>query len=57
MSQDKPNGRIEFKHFYTDTPINYSKLRNLPCVYYNSINITDEIDFSKNKNAVNSLIL
>lgn len=51
VSQDKPNGRIEFKHFYTDTPINYSKLRNLPCVYYNSINITDEIDFSKNKNA------
>ena len=49
--QDKPNGRIEFKHFYTDTPINYSKLRNLPCVYYNSINLTDEIDFSKNKNA------
>ena len=51
ISQDKPNGRIEFKHFYTDTPINYSKLRNLPCVYYNSINLTDEIDFSKNKNA------
>lgn len=51
ISQDKPNERIEFKHFYTDTPINYSKLRNLPCVYYNSINLTDEIDFSKNKNA------
>lgn len=51
ISQDKPNGRIEFKHYYTDTPINYSKLRNLSCVYYNSINLTDEIDFSKNKNA------
>lgn len=50
-SQEKPNGRIEFRHFYTDTPINYSKLRNLPCVYYNSTNLTDEIDFSKNKNA------
>ena len=50
-SQEKPNGRIEFKHFYTDTPINYSKLRNLPCVYYNTTNLTDEIDFSKNKNA------
>ena len=49
--QEKPNGRIEFKHFYTDTSINYSKLRNLPCVYYNSINLADEIDFSKNKNA------
>lgn len=49
-SQEKPDGRIEFKHFYTDTPINYSKLRNLPCIYYNSININDEIDFSKNKN-------
>ena len=49
--QDKPNSRIEFKHFYTDTPISYSKLRNLPCVYYNSINLADEIDFSKSKNA------
>ena len=26
-------------------------MRNLPCVYYNSINLADEIDFSKNKNA------
>ena len=57
--QETPNDRIEYSHFDTGVSISYNKIRNLPCVYYNSINAPDELNFLKNKNSgkfLNSLI-
>lgn len=58
-TQDSPNDRIEFYHIETNSSISYQKIRNLPCVYYNSINAPEELNFIKNKNSgkfLNSLI-
>lgn len=57
--QETPNDRIEYSHSDTGVSISYNKIRNLPCVYYNSINAPDELNFLKNKNSgkfLNSLI-
>lgn len=57
--QDSPNDRIEFYHIETNSSISYQKIRNLPCVYYNSINAPEELNFIKSKNSgkfLNSLI-
>lgn len=58
-TQDSPNDRIEFYHIETNSSISYQKIRNLPCVYYNSINAPEELNFIKSKNSgkfLNSLI-
>lgn len=49
--QETPNDRIEYSHSDTGVSISYNKIRNLPCVYYNSINAPDELNFLKNKNS------
>lgn len=57
--QETPNDRIEYSHSDTGVSISYNKIRSLPCVYYNSINAPDELNFLKNKNSgkfLNSLI-
>ena len=58
-THDSPNDRIEFYHIETNSSISYQKIRNLPCVYYNSINAPEELNFIKSKNSgkfLNSLI-
>lgn len=47
--QEKTNGRLEFIHNCTDTIIPYSKIKNLPFVYYNSVQSPEELNFSKTK--------
>lgn len=57
--QDSPNDRIEYFHSETNTAISYQKIKNLPCVYYNSVNAPEELNFIKTKNSgkfLNSLI-
>ena len=57
--QESPNDRIEYYHVDTATAISYQKIRNLPCVYYNTINAPDELNFMKTKNSgkfLNNLI-
>ena len=57
--QESPNDRIEYYHVDTATAISYQKIRNLPCVYYNTINAPDELNFMKTKNSgkfLNTLI-
>lgn len=62
--QDKPNGRIEFKHKYSDSRIGYQKIKDIPFVYYSSTEAPRSLDFSKSGTAgkflneiVNDLIL
>jgi len=47
--QENINGRVEFFHKETQLNISYSKNRNLPFVYYNSVKAPEEMNFSKNK--------
>lgn len=57
--QESPNDRIEYYHVDTSTAISYQKIRNLPCVYYNTINAPEELNFMKTKNSgkfLNTLI-
>lgn len=57
--QESPSDRIEYYHVDTATAISYQKIRNLPCVYYNTINAPDELNFIKTKNSgkfLNALI-
>ena len=49
--QEKINGRIEFFHRETELPIPYTKFRNLPFVYYNSVQAPEELNFTKGKTA------
>lgn len=41
--QETPIDRIEYYHIDTGSAISYQKIRNLPCVYYNSINAPEEL--------------
>lgn len=57
--QETPIDRIEYYHIDTGSAISYQKIRNLPCVYYNSINAPEELSFIKTKTSgqfLNSLI-
>lgn len=57
--QETANDRIEYFHMDTGVAISYLKIRNLPCVYYNTISAPEELNFLKNKNSgrfLNSLI-
>ena len=47
--QENISGRIDFFHKETEATIPYSKIRNLPFVYYNSVKAPEEITFSKSK--------
>ncbi|NLZ35821.1 MAG: AAA family ATPase [Clostridiales bacterium] len=49
--QDKPNGRIEFKHKSSDSRIGYQKIKDIPFVYYSSTGAPRSLDFSKSKSA------
>lgn len=50
-SQENNNGRVEFFHKETDLAIPYTKIKNLPFVYYNSVKAPEELSFSKSKTA------
>ncbi len=57
--QETPIDRIEYYHIDTGSAISYQKIRNLPCVYYNSVNAPEELTFMKTKTSgqfLNSLI-
>lgn len=57
--QETPIDRIEYYHIDTGSAISYQKTRNLPCVYYNSVNAPEELTFMKTKTSgqfLNSLI-
>lgn len=57
--QDSPIDRIEYYHVDTGSSISYQKIRNLPCVYYNTVNAPDELNFIKTRTSgqfLNSLI-
>lgn len=57
--QETPIDRIEYYHIDTGSVISYQKIRNLPCVYYNTVNAPDELNFIKTKTSgqfLNSLI-
>ena len=57
--QETPIDRIEYYHIDTGSAISYQKIRNLPCVYYNSVNAPEELSFIKTKTSgqfLNSLI-
>lgn len=47
--QENINGRIDFFHKETELTIPYSKIKNLPFVYYNSVKAPEEINFNKSK--------
>ena len=49
--QEKINGRIEFFHKDTELSIPYTKFRNLPFVYYNSVQAPEELSFTKGRTA------
>lgn len=57
--QDGVDGRIEYYHIDSGSSISYQKIRTLSCVYYNSINAPEELNFIKTKTSgkfLNSLI-
>ena len=43
--QETPIDRIEYYHIDTGSAISYQKIRNLPCVYYNSVNAPEELTY------------
>lgn len=49
--QENINGRIDFFHKETGLTIPYSKIKNLPFVYYNSVKAPEEMNFKKSKTA------